>query len=142
VGDRRIEVRTDKLSEFAGEVRFEAGEVLEPAVTRNSVPLRDGVTFGARNASGAVHSAKVKYAQSLAASMANLNEFVEAAKIMAAAAEKVAAEFDAVDVRSSAAVDRVNALLSQAVGEAQAARIAREHVANPYGEASRTANGR
>jgi hypothetical protein len=133
VGDPRVEVRTGQLNEFARDVRFEAGEVLEPAVSRSTVPLRDGVTFGARNASGAVHSAKVKYARSLTASMANLNEFIEAAKIMATAAEKVAAEFDAVDVRSAAATDRVNALLSQAVGEAQAARIAREHGADAYG---------
>ena len=91
MGDPRVEVRTGQLNEFARDVRFEAGEVLEPAVSRSTVPLRDGVTFGARNASGAVHSAKVKYARSLTASMANLNEFIEAAKIMATAAEKVSA---------------------------------------------------
>ena len=101
MGDPSINVETGELKRFAKDVGSETDEVMQPAVGRATMPLQDGVTFGAKNASGAVHAAKTRYAQSLTASMSNLTEFINAAKIMATAAERVAQDFDAVDMRSA-----------------------------------------
>lgn len=114
MGDPSINVETSELSRFAEDVRFEADEVLAPAVGRATLPLREGVSFGAQNASGAVHAAKLRYAQSLGRSMGNLAEFVEAARIMAAAAQMAAQEFEAADSRSAEAAVRVNGMFRAA----------------------------
>ena len=129
MGDPSINVETGELKRFAKDVGFDADEVRQPAVGRATMPLQDGVSFGAKNASGAVHAAKTRYAESLSASMSNLN----AARIMAAAAEKVAADFDAVDARSAEGSARVSSILRAATDEARAARLAAEHRALPPG---------
>jgi hypothetical protein len=54
--------------------------------------------------------------------MGNLTEFVEAAKIMAAAAQMAAQEFDAADSRSAEAAAKVNGMLRAATDQAQARR--------------------
>ena len=131
MGDPSISVETGELRRFAEDVGFAADEVLAPAVDRATVPLRDGVPFGGRNASGAVHAAKTRYAQALSAHLSNLTEFVAAAKIMAAAAAQVAADFDTADSRSADASTRVGAILRTAADEAQVARFAAERAANP-----------
>jgi hypothetical protein len=131
VGDPSINVETGELRRFAEDVGFETDEVMRPAVGRATMPLQDGVTFGAKNASGAVHAAKIQYAQSLTASMSNLTEFINAAKIMATAAEKVAQDFDAVDVRSADGSARINSILQTATDQARAAREAAERRALP-----------
>jgi hypothetical protein len=110
-------VETGGLTDFASNVGFYAFEVDAPAASRSSRQFDQGVAFGVRNASSAVLAAKERYATSLDVSLSNLTEFVEAAKILAAAAEKVAAEFDAVDARSADAANRVNGLLNTAIQE-------------------------
>jgi len=124
VGDPSINVQTGELRRFAKDVGFEADEVLAPAVDRATLPLQDGVRFGAKNASGAVHAAKTRYAQALSAHLSNLTEYIAAAKIMAAAAAQVAADFDEVDGRSADASARVGNILRVATDQAQAARLA------------------
>jgi hypothetical protein len=131
VGDPSINVQTGELRRFAKDVGFEADEVLAPAVDRATLPLQDGVRFGAKNASGAVHAAKTRYAQALSAHLSNLTEYIQAAKIMAAAAAQVAADFDEVDVRSADASARVGNILRTATDQAQAARLAAERAADP-----------
>jgi hypothetical protein len=133
VGDPSIDVETGELKRFAKDVGFETDEVMQPAVGRATMPLQDGVRFGARNASGAVYAAKTRYAQSLAASMSNLIEFINAAKIMATAAERVAQDFDAVDMRSADGSARVSGILRAATDEARTARAAAERRAFPPG---------
>jgi hypothetical protein len=136
VGDPSINVETGELKRFAKDVGFETDEVMQPAVGRATMPLQDGVTFGAKNASGAVHAAKVRYAESLSASMSNLTEFITAAKIMADAADKVAADFEAVDVRSAEGSARVGSILRAATDEAHARAAAAAAAAdNPGGRA-------
>lgn len=135
MGDPMINVETGELNNFAREVRHHAGNVLEPAVAEASRPMASGVAFGVKNVSGAVLAAKTRYAQSLDLTQANLEQFVEAAKILAAAAEKVAADFDAVDLRSAEAVDRVNHLLYTAAKEAEAARLAADRAQYRHGPA-------
>jgi hypothetical protein len=132
VGDPSINVETGELKRFAKDVGFDADEVLQPAVGRATMPLQDGVTFGAKNASGAVHAAKTRYAQSLSVSMGNLDEFVYAAKIMAAAAEMVAADFDASDARAADTAARVSNILQTATQQSLAARQAADAPA-PHG---------
>ena len=133
MSDPSINVETGELKRFAEDVGFETDEVMQPAVGRATLPLQDGVKFGANNASGVVHAAKTRYAQSLSATMANLTEFINAAKIMATAAEKVAQDFDAVDVRSAEGSARVNSILQTATDQARAAREAAERRAHPPG---------
>jgi hypothetical protein len=110
-------VETGGLNEFAGDVGFYATEVDSPAAHRSRRQFDQGVTFGVHNASSAVLAAKERYAASVDVSLRNLTEFVEAAKILAAAAEKVAADFDAVDAGSADAASRVNGLLNTAIQE-------------------------
>lgn len=128
MGDPGINVETGGLTRFAADVRADADYVTEPAVGRATLPL-DSVPFGARNVSGGVHAAKLRYAQSLSASTRNLGNFLAAARLLAAAAEKVAAEFDAGDARSAAGVKRVEQALWAAAEEARLARLAAERAA-------------
>jgi len=118
VSDPSINVETSELTKFAEDVRFEGEEGLNPAISRASVTL-SGVTFGQHNASGAVHAAKTRYAQALTGHMNNLNAYLEAGQIMAAAAELVAKEFDAVDARSADAAQKVGQMLRTATDEAR-----------------------
>src|SRR5690349_19587938 len=100
------------------------------------MPL-DSVPFGAQNTSGGVHAAKQRYARSLSASTRNLGNFLAAARLLAAAAEKVAAEFDASDARSADGAKRVEQALWAAAEEARLARLAAEQAANPRGRGGR-----
>jgi hypothetical protein len=114
VADTSIHVDTEGLTEFAGNVGFYA-TVVDPAdVSRSRQQFAAGVTFGVKNASGAVHVAKENYARALTTSLQNLTEFVEAARILAAAVEATAADFKASDVRSAAALRDVNRRLFEA----------------------------
>jgi len=131
VGDPGIKVETGGLNKFAVDVRADADWVTEPAVGRAKMPLADGVPFGAQNASGGVHAAKQRYAQSLSASTQNLTNYLNAARLLAAAAEKVAAEFDAVDARSAEGTKRFEQALWSASEEARAARLAAEQADRP-----------
>jgi hypothetical protein len=136
VGDPGINVETGGLTKFATDVRADVNHITEPAVGRATLPL-DSVPFGAQNASGGVHAAKQRYARSLSASTENLGNFLAAARLLAAAAEKVAAEFDAADARSAEGVKRVEQALWTAAEEARLARLAADRAANP-----RSAGGR
>jgi hypothetical protein len=132
MGDGSINVETGGLVEFARGVRSGTGELADAAAKRSSA-MQAGVTFGQQNASGAVHVAKERYAQALAISLANLEQFVRAAKIMADAAEKIAAQFDAVDARSADAVTRVNALMAQARVDVDAAQRTNDQAKYQFG---------
>lgn len=122
MADPSIQVDPDGLSEFASNVGFYATEIDPAAVSRSRQQFAQGVTFGVKNASGTVHVAKENYARALAASLQNLTEFVEAAKILADAAEKAAADFRAVDGRSAEALNAVNGKLLEASQNADVAR--------------------
>jgi hypothetical protein len=129
VADPSIHVDTDGLTEFADNVRFYATEVDPADVSRSRQQFAAGVPFGVRNASGAVHVAKQNYAKALAASLQNLSEFVEAARILAEAAGKAAADFKAVDNRSAATIAALNERLSES---AQASLFRRGLYFGPY----------
>ncbi|GID96503.1 hypothetical protein ACFQFC_27830 [Amorphoplanes digitatis] len=130
MGDPGINVETGGLNKFATDVRADTDYVTEPAVGRAKLPL-DSVPFGAQNASGGVHAAKERYAKSLSASTANLGNFLTAARLLAAAAEKVAADFDAVDAGSADGTKRVEHALWTAAQEARAVRLAAERADRP-----------
>jgi uncharacterized protein YukE len=114
VADPSIHVDTDGLKEFADNVGFYATEVDPADVSRSRQQFAAGVTFGVKNASGAVHAAKENYAKALGTSLQNLTEFVEAARILAAAVEATAVDFKASDARSAAALDELNRRLFEA----------------------------
>ena len=137
MGDPGINVETGGLTKFATDVRADVDNITEPAVGRATLPL-DSVPFGAQNAGGGVHAAKQRYAQSLSASTENLGNFLAAARLLAAAADKVAAEFDASDARSAEGAKRVEQALFAAAEEARAARVAAEQAAVPRHQGGKT----
>jgi hypothetical protein len=114
VADASINVDTDGLKQFADNVGFYATEIDPVDVGRSKQEFAAGVTFGVKNASGAVHVAKQNYARALTVSLQNLTEFVEAARILAEAAEATATDFKAADGRSAVALDAVNRRLFEA----------------------------
>ena len=139
MGEPGINVETGGLNKFATDVHVDTDSVLAPATERAKVQLSDGVRFGAKNASGAVHAAKERYAQSLVASTANLKRYVEAAKLLAAAAQKVAADFDASDSRAAKSTAQAEQALWAAAEEARKARLAADRAANPPAHGGRAA---
>ena len=124
MSDGSIDVETGGLTAFAGHVRFYAEQVDPPDVARSRQSFSAGITFGTTNASEAVRRAKEDYARALAHSLTNLTRFVEAAGILAAAAEQAARDFRAVDDRSERSIATINFLLTAATDEARVARRA------------------
>jgi hypothetical protein len=126
VGDPSIHVDADGLKEFADNVGFYATEVDPEDVSRSKQQFAAGVTFGVKNASGAVQVAKQRYAETLQNSLDNLMAFVEAARILASAAERVAADYQASDGRAAADVGKI-------LNEARDKSLAAQHVVGPVG---------
>jgi len=124
MGDGSIHVETGGLTEFAGDVRFYAEEVDPLDVDRSKQSFSAGITFGTRNASLAVLGAKQDYAEALTNSLANLSRFVEAARILAEAAERAAKDFRAVDDQSERSINNIKYMLTVATDQARTARSA------------------
>ena len=124
-----IRVETDGLSKFSDQVQNDTSRTLEPGYSDARVHLQYGVRFGQNNASGGVHAAKERYAASLQASTDNIVEYMNAARVLADAAAKVAALFDASDERSAARTDVVQGALAAAATEAQQRREAADRAA-------------
>jgi hypothetical protein len=124
-----VRVETDGLNRFSGKVQDDTAKTLEAGYSRASVDLSTGVQFGANNVSGSVHAAKERYVQSLESSTQNVVEYLEAAKVLAAAATKVAAAFSSTDHRSGERLTEVHEALTTAVTESQQrrARVADGH---------------
>ncbi|MGK5679148.1 hypothetical protein [Actinoplanes sp. URMC 104] len=127
-----ISVETDGLNRFSGKVRDDTSRTLEPGYSEARVSFGTGVRFGISNASGSVHAAKERYAASVQASTANVEEYLAAARVLADAAAKVAAAFDASDVRSADRTDWVDSALVAAATEARQRREAADR-AIPHG---------
>ena len=121
MGDSSIHVETTGLADFAGHVRFYAEQVDPVDVARSRQSFSAGITFGATNASEAVLRAKENYAKALDHSLTNLTRFVEAARILADAAEQAAKDFRAVDDQSERSIHTISRMLSLAAGRTQTA---------------------
>ncbi|GID95976.1 hypothetical protein ACFQFC_18725 [Amorphoplanes digitatis] len=119
MGDGSINVETGGLDRFAGDVGFYAVEVDPMDVERARRSFSAGITFGQRNASVPLLRTKENYGKALANSLTNLGRFVEAAKILADAAEQAARDFRTVDDRSAR---DINHLLTAATERARTAR--------------------
>jgi ApbE superfamily uncharacterized protein (UPF0280 family) len=117
-------VETGGLTEFAGDVRFYAEEVDPLDVARSRQEFSAGITFGTKNASLVVLDAKLDYADAVAKSLTNLTRFVEAARILAEAAEQAAKDFRAVDDQSEQSINNIKYMLTAATDQARAARHA------------------
>jgi hypothetical protein len=121
-----IRVDTDGLNRFSDQVRDDTSRTLEPGYSDARVALAAGVRFGVNNAGGSVHAAKARYAASVEASTANVEEYLAAARVLADAASKVAAALDASDSRSSSRTDWAAGALAAAAREARERRLAVE----------------
>lgn len=119
-----IRVETDGLNKFSEKVQGDIARTIEPGYSDAKVSLASGVGFGATSASGGVHAAKARYAESLRASTANIVEYMAAARVLADAAVKVAASFDAADSSSAVQVAEVKHALQAALTEARQRREA------------------
>jgi hypothetical protein len=128
MGDPSIHVDLDGLRRFASDVGFYAYEVDPHDVHRSKQQFAEGVCFGANNASGAVFVAKENYQKALTRSLGNLTEFVKAAQILAEAAERAAADFDAADGRSADAI----AAVDRALSDAAHASVVAQHTYGPW----------
>ena len=117
-----VRVETDGLNKFSNQVQNDTTATLESGYSRASVDLSSGVEFGAANASGGVHAAKERYAKSLQASTENVVAYMDAARVLAAAASKVAAALDATDGRAAQRASEVRGILADAVRESQQSR--------------------
>jgi hypothetical protein len=122
MSDGSIQMETGGLSKFAGDVRFYAEEIDPLDVERSKQSFSAGITFGTKNASLAVLDTKRKYAEALANSLVNLTRFVEAARILAEAAEQVARDFRAVDDQSERSINNINYAMTAATDRARAVR--------------------
>lgn len=118
-----VRVETEGLDNFANRVQDDTTRTLESGYSRASVDLSGGVRFGAGNAGGGVHAAKARYAQSLQASTANIVAYMDAARILASAAAKVAVAFDSTDGTAAQRNAQVHDALTTAVAEAQQRRV-------------------
>ncbi|MCY1140705.1 hypothetical protein OWR29_22130 [Actinoplanes sp. Pm04-4] len=126
-----IQVETDGLNKFSGQVQDDTSRTLEPGYSDARVSFGTGVRFGANNASGSVHAAKTRYAASVEVSTANVEEYMAAARVLADAAAKVAAALDASDSRSAGRTDWISGALAAAAQEAQERRVAAERSVAP-----------
>ena len=117
-----IRVETDGLNKFSDKVQGDVARTIEPGYSDAKVSLASGVRFGANSHSGGVLAAKERYAESLHASTANIVEYMAAARVLADAAAKVAASFDASDSRSADHVAEVKSALQAALTEARQRR--------------------
>jgi hypothetical protein len=114
MGDSSIHVETAGLADFAGDVRFYAEQVDPVDVARSRQSFSAGITFGSTNASEAVLRAKEDYAEALDHSLTNLTRFVEAARILADAAEQAAKDFRAVDDQSERSINHIKSMVTAA----------------------------
>ncbi|WP_067508300.1 hypothetical protein [Actinoplanes sp. TFC3] len=119
-----INVETGGLSNFSKEVHADTDVFLEPARDRANVQFQEGIRFGQGNASEVVLAAKARYALSLGASQTNLTEYVKAARLLANAAEKVAAMLNESDARAAKSTEAADKALYEAWAEARAAFLA------------------
>jgi hypothetical protein len=114
-----VHVDTDGLNKFSDQVQNDTTSTLESGYSRASVDLSLGGGFGANNASGSVWAAKERYRLSLKESTANIERYVEAAKILADTASKVAKSMDDSDGRAASRAAEMRYLLQEAVTESQ-----------------------
>jgi hypothetical protein len=114
-----FQVEVTGLTDLADEVRMETDMTLRPQSTQVRGRFAQGVRFGAASASGYVYAAKQRYRESLVRGMDVLSAYVEAAEVLAAAAEKVAANYSRSDALSAARTQEVNKALADALVEAR-----------------------
>jgi hypothetical protein len=114
-----FQVEVTGLTDLADEVRTETDMTLRPQSTKVRTNFASGVRFGAASASGYVYAAKKRYRDSLVRGMDVLNAYVEAAEVLAAAAEKVAANYKQSDALSVARTQEVDKALAEALVEAR-----------------------
>jgi hypothetical protein len=126
-----VRVETDGLNKFSNQVQNDTSATLDAGYSRASVDLSAGVTFGAANASGGVHAAKQRYVDALIAHTNNVHAYMDAARILADAAAKVAAAVEETDGRAGKRADEVRGLMAQAVTDSRKRQA--EIDGRPYG---------
>jgi hypothetical protein len=114
-----FQVEVTGLTDLADEVRTETDMTLRPQAGQVQTNFANGVRFGGQSASGYVYAAKERYRESLVRGMEVLGAYVQAADVLAAAAEKVAANYRQSDAMSAARTREVADALTAAILEAR-----------------------
>jgi hypothetical protein len=114
-----FKVEVTGLTDLADEVRLETDMTLRPQASQVSTNFANGVRFGGQSASGYVFAAKERYRESLVRGVEVLTAYVEAADVLAAAAEKVAGNYRQSDALSAARSQEVANALNAAIVEAR-----------------------
>ena len=114
-----FQVEVTGLTDLADEVRTETDMTLRPQSGQVRTNFAAGVRFGGQSASGYVYAAKERYRESLIRGMEVLGAYVEAADVLATAAERVAANYQQSDAMSAARSREVADALNAAIVEAR-----------------------
>jgi hypothetical protein len=114
-----FQVEVTGLTDLADEVRTETDMTLRPQSGQVRTNFAGGVRFGGQSASGYVYAAKERYRESLVRGMEVLHAYVQAADVLAAAAETVAANYRQSDAMSQARSREVADALNAAIVEAR-----------------------
>lgn len=117
-----VQIDTGKVGDVGRGLRREADGGFAAAADRGTGLHGHGVEFGARiTPSDVVTDAKTRYALALANTEANLRAYQVAAGVLADAAEEIARLFASADLTAEEAQLRVQALIDEAILEANAA---------------------
>ncbi|GIF25745.1 hypothetical protein BJ973_004020 [Actinoplanes tereljensis] len=117
-----VQIDTDKVGEVGRDLQTDAESGFAVAADRGASLHRHGVEFAARlTPSSAATEAKIRYAQALANTEANLRAHHAAAGVLAGAAQEIARLFATSDMTSAHAQRKVQDLIHDAVRAADAA---------------------
>lgn len=115
-----VQIDTDQVGEFGQGLRQEADGGFASAVDRCANLHRHGVVFGAKITAGPIQDAKIRYAEALENTDANLRAYHQAAGILADVAEQIAKDFAGTDLSSAQQQGKVDEMISGAIARAQA----------------------
>jgi hypothetical protein len=118
-GGSGFTVELGGLTDFAGQVRTENNNNLRLQTDSATTAFSAGVRFGARSPSSAVLAAKEMYRRALSAAIDTLDGYVEAAEVLASAAETVAKNYSQSDAMSAARTAEVRKALGDAIVKVQ-----------------------
>jgi len=115
-----VEIDPKQVDQVAQDLRNQADSGLADTANRGADLHRHGVVFGASIPGDTVLSAKQRYAKALENTDANLRAHQQMAGILASAAEQIARDFDSVDLSAAEKQRRAEALMTNAVSQADA----------------------
>jgi hypothetical protein len=125
----QIDVDPAHLDRFAGSVDREVEGNFKPHTERLFTTYSYGAVFGAANPSMSVHAARRKHTDAMNAISQTMANYINASKILVAAMKTIAERYTTSDAMAGLRSDEVNAVINQAVADANAAQKAADDAA-------------